>query len=460
MARKRTNATVVVSVGILIALVTGGVAWRFISGSPDSAEPQTAQSRDAAVGAAPDVGLASADRPGETVQALAADQETIKSRIDGISSAVEDGIGSLVEQIGRLGEDVSSLRTEQESLADGAAADSRIEQLRAEMLANLQALREQFDNRSGPDYPVGGDAAPGPSRGVPGQDGYIWFAAASPEPVGGVEAGLGLAALQQGLNIPGASPLAPAGDVPPEPLPAYTIPSNTTLVRSRSLTALIGRVPLNGQVTDPFPFQIITGRDNLLAGGHVLPELERAIWSGTATGDATLHCVTGRISQVTFIFRDGTISSLGEAGGDASGPLGWISNEQGYPCIPGKFVSNLQENLGKFASASFASSLSQAWSEQQTTTIQEGGAVTRAITGDPAEYALGRGISGGIDEWSRILAERAREAFDAVVVPPGQTVSIHVGQSIPIDWPPEGRRIRHVSSMNVPGAAERSGGLD
>lgn len=60
------------------------------------------------------------------------------------------------------------------------------------------------------------------------------------------------------------------------------------------MTALLGRVPINGTVTDPYPFKVLIGRDNLTANGIDLPDVEGAIVSGTASGDRTLSCVRGR----------------------------------------------------------------------------------------------------------------------------------------------------------------------
>jgi hypothetical protein len=35
--------------------------------------------------------------------------------------------------------------------------------------------------------------------------------------------------------------------------PVYTVPSNSTLMGSIAMTALIGRVPIDGTVNDPYP---------------------------------------------------------------------------------------------------------------------------------------------------------------------------------------------------------------
>ena len=58
------------------------------------------------------------------------------------------------------------------------------------------------------------------------------------------------------------------------------------------------------------PFKIITGADNLAANGLTVPGVQGMVWSGTAVGDWTLACVTGRLDSVTFVFDDGTIRTL------------------------------------------------------------------------------------------------------------------------------------------------------
>ncbi|VFS28055.1 integrating conjugative element protein, PFL_4705 family [Serratia liquefaciens] len=90
----------------------------------------------------------------------------------------------------------------------------------------------------------------------------------------------------------------------------FTLPENSTLVGSRAMTALLGRVPINGTVTDPYPFKLMIGKDNLTANGIELPDVEGAIVSGTASGDWTLSCVRGQVNSITFVFADGTVRTL------------------------------------------------------------------------------------------------------------------------------------------------------
>ena len=104
--------------------------------------------------------------------------------------------------------------------------------------------------------------------------------------------------------------------------PQFTIPVNATLVNSTTMTALVGRVPVDGRVTDPLPFKVVTGADNLAANGLTIEGLEGSIWSGFVVGDWALACVTGTLTSVTFVFQDGRIRTLGENryGGER---IGW-----------------------------------------------------------------------------------------------------------------------------------------
>ncbi|MBK5516297.1 TIGR03752 family integrating conjugative element protein, partial [Pseudomonas sp. TH10] len=84
--------------------------------------------------------------------------------------------------------------------------------------------------------------------------------------------------------------------------PVYTIPENATLMGSVAMTALIGRVPVDGTVNDPYPFKVLVGPENLTANGIDLPDVAGAVMSGTASGDWTLSCVRGQVESITFVF--------------------------------------------------------------------------------------------------------------------------------------------------------------
>ncbi|STY64147.1 integrating conjugative element protein, PFL_4705 family [Mannheimia haemolytica] len=116
--------------------------------------------------------------------------------------------------------------------------------------------------------------------------------------------------------------------------PVYTVPSNSTFLDSVAMTGLIGRIPIDNKVSDAYPFKVLIGRENLIANGIELPDVEGAIVSGTATGDWTLSCVRGDVKSMTFVFNDGRIVSTTNKGNSEN--IGWLSDSSGIPCVPGE----------------------------------------------------------------------------------------------------------------------------
>ncbi|MCP5408959.1 MAG: TIGR03752 family integrating conjugative element protein [Chromatiaceae bacterium] len=240
--------------------------------------------------------------------------------------------------------------------------------------------------------------------------------------------------------------------------PVYTVPRNATLIGSTAMTALVGRVPVQGQVRDPMPFKVLTGADNLAANGLTIPGVQGMVWSGTAIGDWTLSCVTGRLDSVTFVFDDGTIRTLssddrkGQASGQSGGadkPLGWISDQQGIPCISGERKTNapafLTQRIGVMAIQAAAQAAAAA---ETTSVVSDAGGVTSSITGDAGTFVLGKTIAGGSDEVGKWLMERQSQSFDAVFVPAGIRIAIHVDHELPIDLDTTGRRLTHAKPVD------------
>lgn len=236
--------------------------------------------------------------------------------------------------------------------------------------------------------------------------------------------------------------------------PVYTIPRNATLIGSTVMTALVGRVPVGGKVRDPMPFKVITGKDNLAANGLTIPGVQGMVWSGTAIGDWTLSCITGRLDSVTFVFDDGTIRSLssddrkGQAGG-ANKPLGWISDQQGIPCISGARKTNAPAFLGQRIGVMAIQAAADAAAAAETTSIIGNSAgVSNSVTGDVGNYVLGKTLSGGSQEVGKWLMERQSQSFDAVFVPAGAHIAIHVDRELPIDLDTIGRKLSYEKSID------------
>ncbi|PXF30428.1 hypothetical protein WH50_15275 [Pokkaliibacter plantistimulans] len=281
----------------------------------------------------------------------------------------------------------------------------------------------------------------------------------------------GLSSLNSATNGAAAQVLGSAAEE--DAVPVYTIAENATLMGSVSMTALLGRIPINGSVQDPYPFKIIIGSDNLMANGIELPDVAQAVVSGVATGDWVLSCVRGSITSITFVFTDGTIRTINgqsEEGGQSQGngssasgagaqgatqSLGWLSDPYGIPCISGEKKSNAMEYLSTQFGLGMATAAASASAQSETTSVTGTDAVVTAVTGDAGKYALNSGIAGGLEKVSEWVAQRYGQTFDAIYVPPGQSVALHITRELKIDYELNGRKVSYLS-----GAGGRSGSLD
>jgi len=240
------------------------------------------------------------------------------------------------------------------------------------------------------------------------------------------------------------------------PRPAYTVPRNATLMGATAMTALLGRVPVRGEVRDAMPFKVITGSDNLAANGLSVPGVEGMVWSGTAVGDWTLSCVTGRLESVTFVFDDGSIRTISSddrsnPSGDTNRPLGWISDARGIPCVSGQRKSNAAAFLSQRIGVKAIEAAAEAAAAAQTTTVvRDSGAVSNSVDGDTGKYVLGRTFAEGSNEIAQWLLQRQAQSFDAVFVAAGARLAIHVDRELSIDLDPQGRRLSYATSDTKP----------
>lgn len=246
--------------------------------------------------------------------------------------------------------------------------------------------------------------------------------------------------------------------------PVYTLPENATLLGSVAMTALIGRVPVDGAVNDPYPFKVLVGADNLTANGIELPEVAGAVLGGTATGDWTLSCVRGQIESITFVFQDGTIRSVpppqavtsrnqNAADGNSQrlrGGLGYLSDPHGIPCIGGERRSNAQQYLGtqSLLTAAGASVAALFDGEEASSGLFSNANGTLGISSSAGNSALHNILSGGVGDLRNWVNQLYGEAFAAVYVAPGAQVAVHLDREITLDYAPAGRRVRHAHAAS------------
>lgn len=234
-------------------------------------------------------------------------------------------------------------------------------------------------------------------------------------------------------------------------VPIYTIPENASFLGSVGATALIGRVPLNNQVTDPFPFKVVVGQKNLATNGIKIPNLQGMVVSGLARGDYTLKCLYGQINSVTYTFIDGTIRTVASKGKEDGGGLGYLADYQGVPCISGKYITNLPSYLAQTMGINTIAGAAEAFANGQAEiTKNTDGSSSSSIVGESnsINYMLGKGVGKGVQSGSDALAERQQGAYDAVYVPPGTRVEIHLTSQIDIDYDKKGRKVSHVQPTN------------
>lgn len=241
--------------------------------------------------------------------------------------------------------------------------------------------------------------------------------------------------------------------------PFYTIPENATLLGATALTAIVGRVPVDGRVHDPMQFKLLLGPQNLAANGHYLPrDLAGVVVSGIAIGDMNLSCSEGIVQSMTFVFNDGAIrtvsmrnngsisSAAGILGGQGAGQqsglvqtpkLGHLADVHGNPCIAGEFKTNAPEYLASVVGLKTLSLAGKAAALAQTTTTSSAGLFgatnSTTVTGNRGRYILGEAASGATDEVTSWITRRMSNSFDAVVTIAGADVVVHIDRSIEID---------------------------
>ncbi|RTB44134.1 TIGR03752 family integrating conjugative element protein [Pseudomonas aeruginosa] len=420
------------------------------------------------------------DTPQDTVATLVAQVKQLRAELQSVSGEnqaqrsenerLRQREGEIDQRIANaLENERSNLRREQEQVAsDRQQADGLLQDLQRQ-LEGLSAGKSATDS----DLPVGLGLRPGDGMAADG-DGLHWVEPEDVKPTSNASGGsnsstssfpTSFAPAQRTLQtVAGDLVDASASAVSARAAkPVYTVPTNSTLMGSVAMTALIGRVPVDGTVNDPFPFKVLIGPDNLTANGIDIPDVAGAVVSGTASGDWTLSCVRGVIRSITFVFSDGTIRTLpggnsesrqsggnsgnnsgNSNGGSSQNGLGWISDPFGIPCVSGTRRSNAQQYLGTQALITAAgagvAALIDSDSGQVTYANSNGSVGTVGISGNEA---MGRILAGGVEDMSSWVNRLYGQAFAAVYVQPGAQVAVHLEQPLEIDYEPDGRKVDH-----------------
>lgn len=452
----------------LLPLLAGSVVLMAVlvavkSCSPGDEQPQLLE-------AVPQAPKPDADTPADTIKTLTANVSAMTSELNALrrdNTALKQENRDLIEDRKQIENNVlSRVQTALEAKRTDAAPSETTSAIaaltaRVDSLANRFGASSTQSSSTGSDIPVG-LGLDGVRTSAAESEALVWVnpMELAPSPDADKETLLNRFSRGSRNALDSAGPevkslVAKGSDALNTALPVYTVPRNATLIGSTGMTALVGRVPIQGQVRDPMPFKVITGKENLAANGLRIPGIEGMIWSGTAVGDWTLSCVTGKLESVTFVFEDGTIQTLssddnqlGGSSGNSDRPLGWISDARGIPCITGERKTNapafLTQRIGVMALEAAGQAAAQA---ETTTLINDSGSATSVVSGETGKYVLGKTLSGGSDEVAQWLRERQAQSFDAVFVPAGVELAIHVDHELPIDFHSNGRKLHHETNL-------------
>ncbi len=266
--------------------------------------------------------------------------------------------------------------------------------------------------------------------------------------------------------FPGAS--ATSQEKKLQVIPYYTIPANSTSVHDKLMTALVGRIPVKGIVTDPYPFKIVISDDNLAANGLRIPHLLQMIVSGYCEGDLNLVSVRGWITSLTFVFDDGTISSTSSNDNDIgnytkANSLGYLSDKYGNPFIRGKLITNAPAYLSGGVAINAAAGAANAYAQSQTTHSDTFfGGSNASVTGSPGKYVAGQAMSSAATNLQQWWHDREEQSFDAIYVAPADEkgtfveIAVNFAREIHIDYDTHGRKLNYAPIEN----AHVSHGLD
>ena len=447
---------------IPVALLVLFVAIRLFSGGGASAPPTADGGGRLTPEEMKALGI-EGDTPRDTVATLVAQVKQLRTELQ---TALSDN-RSQREENQRLRQRESAIDQRISSALESERSDLRRDQQQAAsarqqtegLLADLQQRLDSIGGRGGghADLPVGLGLRDGDKAGMEGSMRWV-----EPDDAkqsdgrgrsnGGINFPTSFGSAQSTLETT-AQTVANAGARAAgvkTATPVYTVPTNSTLMGSVAMTALIGRVPIDGTVNDPYPFKVLVGPDNLTANGIDIPDVAGAVFSGTASGDWTLSCVRGLVRSITFVFHDGTIRTIPE---DREGNqqnnqqrdgLGWISDPHGIPCVSGERRSNAQQYLGTQALITAAgagvASLIESDSGRASYVGADGSIGSVGISG---QEAVGRILASGVQDMSSWVNKLYGQAFAAVYVQPGAKVAVHLEKPLAIDFDPEGRKVDH-----------------
>lgn len=245
--------------------------------------------------------------------------------------------------------------------------------------------------------------------------------------------------------------------------PYFTLPDLSIGLDGTAITAMLGRIYHDDNIQNPMPVKVKVGRESMAANYTNLPAaLDGMILGGYAYGDRSFGCVAVNLTAATFVFEDGTISTTyidspgARPGNDAyrSDTIGYISDKQGHPCIPGEYVTDAPRNLGLMAGVSAMAGFADAFRQKEVdTSVFSGGAgnspiVVEQLTGSATRFAAATGAASGLDATAEWIRDNYGKIYEGYYAPAGQAVVVHLERELRIDKTVDARRTTYGDSVS------------
>ncbi len=248
---------------------------------------------------------------------------------------------------------------------------------------------------------------------------------------------------------------------PPVENKIFTVPDLSMMTDAVGLTALVGRIYTDNEVTDPWPFKTMVRRQNVSANYTALPpDLDGMLFEGYAVGDWTLGCVRGWLTAATFVFKDGsTISAYANSPGSRpkesrlnKQAIGYITDQYGNPCISGQKLTDAPKFLATQTLTAgvlgFADALNDEFKQRSTITGTDGSTTTVDRVINPTrEYARNEAYVAALQESGQWIRDRQKQSFDAVYAPPGETMVVNLQTELRLDRTKDDRRISYSNTQ-------------
>ena len=435
--KRKGNPTIKILAVLVIAAVAGVAIISALSGG---------RSKPASAPTAPTVNdSATGDTPVETLKTLTATVSNVESQNQKIISSANQAQQQTNTELQGFEQSVASLKNEVTNLKDqNNDYKNQLEQV---------TEKQQTSSQTNYQYPLGDNDTSS------GQNGFVW--------VPDVDKSDSQKSVQDSSNpfdsllgnSNGQSTLATTAKKVLS-TPYYTIPVNATLTGVIAMQPIVGEVPVDNQIVDPYHFKMIVGPKNLAANGIDIPSnIQGIVASGVAQGELIgpinkQSCVRGNITSMTFVFNDGRISTTQAQKGES---LGTISNAQGFPCIPGILETNAPEYLGITiglgALQGYANGLSQS---QLNNSVTSTGSTISSLAGSYTKYAVGQAASSGASAAQQWFDNRMKNTTDLVVVDnvdpethAYRHFNINVTKQIDINYNPQSRKVFYEHKTNI-----------